>query len=216
MAERPWLDDMDPDLKEERSLLRRLGAQQPPVGSVERGWAALAAEIGVQGAGVAAGHAAQHAARGVKWALWGKAAAVVGFAGGVAFTSVQLLQGPPALVTPPVAAPPPSVDVAPVEQVPSPDKPRVPSAGSTLAEEGKLLGKARQLVQLGRTREALELLESSAQRYPRSVLSQEREVLTIEALAASGASAVAKQRARRFLDRYPASPYVERLQRFAE
>lgn len=230
MAERPWLDSADPTLREERALLRRLGAEQPPVGSVERGWAALAAEIGVQGAGLAAGHAvAQHTATGVKWALWGKAAAVVGLAGGVAFTGAQLLQNEPAVVAPPVAhaphapaaAPspvvtPPAADTAPAESTPNLDKPRAPSAGSTLAEEGKLLGKARQLVQAGRTREALALLESSAQRYPRSVLSQEREVLTIEALAASGATSVAKQRARRFLDRYPASPYVDRLQRFVE
>lgn len=231
MADRPWLDSADPTLREERALLRRLGAEQPPVGSVERGWAALAAEIGVEGAGIAAGHAAlKHSAAGVKWALWGKAAAVVGLAGGVAFTGTQLLQSEPAVVAPPVAhaprapaaapspvvAPPVVPEAAPAEPAASLDKPRAPAAGSTLAEEGKLLGKARQLVQAGRTHEALELLQSSAQRYPRSVLSQEREVLTIEALAASGAASVAKQRARRFLERYPASPYVDRLQRFAE
>ena len=94
--------------------------------------------------------------------------------------------------------------------------PRQAAASSTLAEEGKLLAKARQLMQSGQVSPALELLQSSAQRYPKSVLSQEREVLTIEALAASGAAPAARQRAQRFLERYPASPYLARLQRFVE
>jgi len=38
----------------------------------------------------------------------------------------------------------------------------------------------------------------------------------IEALGATGSTAAAKQRAQRFLKRYPGSPYAGRLQRFVE
>jgi hypothetical protein len=48
------------------------------------------------------------------------------------------------------------------------------------------------------------------------VLYQEREVLTIEALGATGAFGAAKARAERFLKRYPKSPHAGRLQRFVE
>jgi hypothetical protein len=228
------LDDADPELKLERTLLRRLNAQQPPVGSVERGWAALAGEIGALGPGSAATHAtAQHTLATSKWVAFAKLGAAVGVAGGVVWGSVQLLSGeaaPPAPALAPAprahgspAASPPAPaplanESAPLESAPrSEQQPsRAALPGSTLAEEGKLLAKARQLAQSGHAREALELLQASAQRFPRSVLSQEREVLTIEALAASGNLPSAKQRAQRFLQRYPTSPYLERLQRFTE
>ena len=56
----------------------------------------------------------------------------------------------------------------------------------------------------------------SESRYPRSVLYQEREVLTIEALGATGASGAARQRAERFLKRHPNSPHAARLKWFVE
>ena len=59
-------------------------------------------------------------------------------------------------------------------------------------------------------------MRASEARYPRSVLYQEREVLTIEALGATGASSAARQRAERFLKRYPNSPHAARLKWFVE
>jgi outer membrane protein assembly factor BamD (BamD/ComL family) len=109
-----------------------------------------------------------------------------------------------AQVTPPGAEAPPSEPARPT------------SSTTTLAEEGRLLAKAHQLVQAGQGQEALEVLRTSAARFPKSVLYQEREVLTIEALGATGAFGAAKARAERFLKRYPKSPHSGRLQRFVE
>jgi hypothetical protein len=48
------------------------------------------------------------------------------------------------------------------------------------------------------------------------VLSQEREVVTIEALGAVGGIGAARSRAERFLKRHPSSPHASRLKRFIE
>jgi hypothetical protein len=47
-------------------------------------------------------------------------------------------------------------------------------------------------------------------------LGQEREALTIEALAKSGQSALARRRAEAFLRVHPSSPYVADVRRIAE
>ncbi len=93
---------------------------------------------------------------------------------------------------------------------------RPASSVTTLAEEGRLLAKAHQLVQAGQGREALELLRLSQSRYPRSGLAQEREVLSIEALNTTGAADAARLRAQRFLKRHPSSPHAGRLERFVK
>jgi outer membrane protein assembly factor BamD (BamD/ComL family) len=84
-----------------------------------------------------------------------------------------------------------------------------------LAEEGRLLASAHRLVQAGQGSEALRVLGNLKQRYPRSVLSQEREVLTIEALAATGDLAAARALTQKFLARHPQSPHASRLERFS-
>ena len=246
MSDRPWLEDADPSLRVERSLLKKLNAQQPPVGSADHGWAALAAEIGAlealsaaSGANQAAHlHAAAHAAKGsASLIIAAKIAAGVAVAGGVLWGGSALLSSDTSSVSnrhlQPTSAPAatPSVDLQPSEQVTeqptvqdrAPSKapqaagtPRPASSATTLAEEGRLLAQAHQLVQSGNASQALEVLRLSATRYPRSVLYQEREVLTIEALGATGAAGAARQRAERFLKRYPSSPHADRLKRFVE
>jgi outer membrane protein assembly factor BamD (BamD/ComL family) len=79
-----------------------------------------------------------------------------------------------------------------------------------------MLASAHRLVQQGKGAEALGLLRTLAARYPRSVLSQEREVLTIEALGATGDTKQAQARAERFLQRHPSSPHAGRLERFVK
>ena len=106
------------------------------------------------------------------------------------------------------------MDVESLKPEPSPARPA--ASVTTLAEEGRLLAKAHQLVQAGQAGEALKVLRSLDARYPRSVLAQEREVLTIEALGATGAAAAARSRAERFLARYPNSPHAARLGRFVK
>jgi len=241
MSERPWLEDGDPALRVERALLKRLNAQAPPTGSVEQGWAALAAELpGLHGGAlpdaspVHAAHAAAHATGGTGLALAAKLAAGVVLAGGMLWGGSVLLKpestspGPHHELNVPAEMPaaareqaPEAVsETAPDQTGAKPEPKGAPvrpvSSATTLVEEGRLLAQAHQLVQAGRSQEALEVLGLSQARYPRSVLYQEREVLTIEALDATGASGAAKQRATRFLKRYPSSPHAGRLQRFAE
>lgn len=240
MSDRPWLEDGDPSLRAERSLLKRLNAQQPPAGSVDHGWAALAADIAglqVPGSGPSLteqAHAAAHGATGGAGMLALKIAAGVAVAGGALWGGNAWLRADDANVRPrpavhvptpeaSVGMPPSEPDVvAEVEEAEQPEVklPQVaearPSSATTLAEEGRLLAKAHKLVQSGQPQQALEVLRQSASRYPRSVLYQEREVLTIEALGATGALAAAEQRAQRFLERYPKSPHAGRLKRFVE
>jgi hypothetical protein len=118
----------------------------------------------------------------------------------------------------PLALPvvPSAADESAAKPAPPLTTPRPVPSTTSLVEEGRLLAKARQLVQSGQGPRALEVLRVSESRYPRAVLAQEREVVTIEALALAGNAASAKQRAQRFLKRYPSSPHAGRLQRFVE
>lgn len=242
MSDRPWLAENAPGLRVERELLRELGAQEPPPGSVDRGWAALVAELPLTKAaatvGVAAGTAAtaSHASGQIlSWGLAAKVAVGVVVAGGALWGASALSGGESAsnpAVRPSVVAPPPEPRVAPapVELVapsvppaeaeapksPEPSQARRAASVTTLAEEGRLLAKAHQLVQAGQAGEALKVLRSLDARFPRSVLAQEREVLTIEALGATGADAAARSKAQRFLARYPNSPHAARLGRFVK
>lgn len=230
MSDRPWLDSADPALRSERALLKRLNGQEPPPGSVEQGWAALAAQIAVPPPVLDPSPVLAPAAKSAGVSLAAKVVAGVALTGGLAFMGAQLLApaAPPAeisrQVTPPLAPAPrleasaeaqaPVVVEPPAVKAQLPASPRPSSSATTLAEEGRLLAKAHQLVQSGRGQQALQVLRDLESRYPRSVLYQEREVLTIEALGSTGASSAAKQRAQRFLKRYPGSPHAGRLERF--
>jgi len=90
------------------------------------------------------------------------------------------------------------------------------STASTLAEESRLLARARKLIQSGSAGQALEVLAESRSRFPRSILHQEREVLTIEALAKSGSTGAAKARADKFLERYPKSAHADKVRAFTQ
>jgi hypothetical protein len=244
MSDRPWLEDADPSLRVERALLKRLNAQEPPSGSIDQGWTALASEIaGLQALGATTGasstevaQVATHGAKGVAGlGLAAKIATGVALAGGTLWTGSALLKTDAARS---VAEPQRSHVPAPVERnadaptgvpqhSPEPAPPlvkseqsaavaRAASPATTLAEEGRLLAKAHQLVQAGQSQQALEILRSSESRYPGSVLYQEREVLIIEALGATGSSSAARVRAERFLKRYPKSPHAGRVERFVK
>jgi len=239
MSDRPWLEDGDPSLRVERALLKRLNAQQPPVGSTEQGWAALSAAIsglppvGSGPAPLDPTQAIPHAVKGASLAITAKIAVGVALTGGMLWTGRALLKPhdtssssiQPQQSALPAEAPPDPQTGEP-EAVPEKtadpraarmQQPAAPaSSATTLAEEGRLLAKAHQLIQSGQGQQALEILRMSESRYPRSVLSQEREVLTIEALGATGASSAARARAERFLKRHPNSPHAARLKWFVE
>lgn len=85
---------------------------------------------------------------------------------------------------------------------------------SRLREESALLGEARGALRGGDAAHALALLDAARTRFPDGILGQEREALTIEALARSGQAAAASARARAFLVAYPSSAHAERIQTF--
>jgi hypothetical protein len=126
----------------------------------------------------------------------------------------------PSLVAAPKAPPPPTIDVA-RETEPEPASPATSAAvprphltpASQLREESALVLAARAALRSGDAARCLSLLESARQRFPRPALGQEREALTIQALARSGQTQAAQRRAASFVRLYPESPYVADLRR---
>ena len=99
MSDRPWLEDADPSLRVERALLKRLNAQEPPVGSIDQGWTALASEIaglqalGSQGASpTEVAHVAAHGVKGAGLALSAKIVVGAALAGGALWGGSALLK----------------------------------------------------------------------------------------------------------------------------
>lgn len=132
----------------------------------------------------------------------------------------------PALLAPRVdtsAAPTPAPlaspgGVAPRREAPSPtapeEGPRPPPLGA-LAPQIALLDRARNELRSGNTAGALALVAEYHRSYPSGALSQEAEVLGIDALERQGQRDEAKRRARRFLDANPTSAHADRLRRLA-
>jgi hypothetical protein len=86
---------------------------------------------------------------------------------------------------------------------------------SPLHAESASLLRARQMLRSGECSAALTQLNDAATRFPHGALSQEREVLSIEALACSGRATAASLRATTFLRDYPTSPHASAARRFA-
>jgi hypothetical protein len=92
--------------------------------------------------------------------------------------------------------------------------PRAPSperAGDG-REETRMVAAARDALRLGDPASGLVWLERAEREFPNGVLVQEREALTIEALARSGRRAEAEKRAASFLRDYPKSPHAARVE----
>jgi hypothetical protein len=90
-----------------------------------------------------------------------------------------------------------------------------PRQRNQLALESRMLTDARAQLRSGDPRGAMATLDKLQSRSPRGILAQEREVLTIQVLAALGDTAGAGRRAKAFLDTYPNSPHAPQLRRFA-
>ena len=122
--------------------------------------------------------------------------------------------------------PSPAREAAPCENEPCrstsdvrealPRKGPAPPAVDRLAEESALLTEARARLRSGDVAGARAALDRLEQRFPRGVLGQEREVLSIELLSASGNAAAARRKARAFVAAHPKSPHSQRLSRFLE
>jgi hypothetical protein len=87
---------------------------------------------------------------------------------------------------------------------------------TNLGEELAQLGRVEAALQAKRPADALARLAEYRERFPRPQLGLEAEVLTIQALAESGARSSARTRATRFLERHPTSPLGARVKRYTE
>lgn len=94
---------------------------------------------------------------------------------------------------------------------------RAPSSeASSLREELSHIARVETALQEKSPTRALSLLAEYRRRFPRPRLGLEAEVLTIQALSESGSAAAARQRAARFLEKYPSSPLGARAKRYIE
>ncbi|MEZ4376011.1 MAG: hypothetical protein R3B07_34715 [Polyangiaceae bacterium] len=165
---------------------------------------------------------------------WLGGAVIVGLLGGGAYLGLQSKPAPaepvnapaivatqtePLVTAQPVEAPPaPSATVeAPrpraAAAVPSPATPKVeaPSAKAQLLEESRLLSAARAALSTD-PKKALALTEQHRAKFPQGTLTQEREVIAIQALGKLGKKKDAEQRADRFGKDYPDSAHKDRVQ----
>ncbi len=115
----------------------------------------------------------------------------------------------PPVVTLPVVTPPApaSIGVAAPASTVGAAGTAVPSAtnASTLAEERALLEMGRSALARGQSADAVAAARKHERTFPRGKLTEEREVLMVQALAASGARDEARVRAARFSQSYPNS-----------
>jgi outer membrane protein assembly factor BamD (BamD/ComL family) len=98
----------------------------------------------------------------------------------------------------------------------------IPSAGiasprvSRLDAEASLLAKVRSQLHSGDPHGALATLNQLQTAFPNGQLTQERDVLTVEVLAANGNTAAAKRKANAFIAAHRSSPHSAKLERFVE
>jgi hypothetical protein len=140
----------------------------------------------------------------------------------VAPAPVVALRAAPAAALPPHDDPPaaePSCEGAACSSAPAAQSTlrRVPletERTTQLGRESALLVRARSELRAGDTAAASASLAELEKQFPRGALTQEREVLGIEVLAARGDLTRAGQRARAFIRSHPTSPHSAKLQRF--
>lgn len=90
------------------------------------------------------------------------------------------------------------------------------SSGALLTGELGALDAARGALAKGEARRALALLDAYQKSYPRGRLALEAEVLRIDALARSGETQAAKQRAAAFVRRHPSSVLSTRVRGYLD
>ncbi|HMA94142.1 MAG TPA: hypothetical protein VKP30_15735, partial [Polyangiaceae bacterium] len=134
-------------------------------------------------------------------------------AGSTAVTSVAAtLPTPEVAITPPASATEPvqvAALAAPVAKNAPESKVRT-TATKPLPSEAALIEQARSAL-LGSPARALALTETHARLYPKGILTQEREVIAIEALARLGKARAAEQRGSNFRSQQPHSIHELRL-----
>jgi hypothetical protein len=91
-----------------------------------------------------------------------------------------------------------------------------PARTTAAASESQRVAQARTLLRGGHASAALTVLQNLERDEPNGLLGQEREALSIQALAALGRRDAARTRASVFAQRYPASPHINAVRRAAE
>ena len=189
----------------------------PDVGATQRISARLSRSIGaVASGGVSLPARAVPWARPLQLALSFVLGGVVGAGlyGALRAPTVErvYVERPPAAVHSPIAsaepepvpvAPPPAISGKPTALATAPSA--VADRNASLAEQQALLDVARGAFAGGNYAQTLQTLASHAARFPKSVLSEEREALQIKALAASNRLPQARALAARFQTRHPQS-----------
>jgi hypothetical protein len=94
-------------------------------------------------------------------------------------------------------------------------EPPAPPRVSQLEAETRALRRARDELRTGKLTDAFATLEASQRQFSAPELYQEREALMIELLYRSGQVTAAERRASAFLSRFPESPHVQQIRRFA-
>jgi hypothetical protein len=89
-----------------------------------------------------------------------------------------------------------------------PPEPAPERAASRLREESAAVLAIRETLLTGNTAEALRMLERARAEFPSGALTQEREALTVRALAESHQNEAAQKRGEAFLRAFPRSPYA--------
>lgn len=103
---------------------------------------------------------------------------------------------------------------AAVERPAAPAPQRPQSEPDELRAESGLVLRAHQALRAGACQSALEGLAEARARFPNGALAEERDALTVRALACAGRTAEAAERAGAFVQDHPTSPYVAIVGRF--
>jgi len=166
--------------------------------------------------------AAKAASKLAKWKL-GMLLTMAAIAGGGVGAAMHAKWGAPKIVTvehvvpaetvtvtvtapPPAALPEPTASASPLRAAAAAKASASPANArekdASLARERTLLDMARTALSRGDANAALASLETHAREFPQSQLSEEREVLAIQALASAGRMPEARQRAAAFRKRF--------------
>lgn len=120
----------------------------------------------------------------------------------------RVVAPPPAPEAPPVADTPESLPLEPAPQKVAPPASHAPKADELMAEAA-LLHQAQAAWRAGQSAEALELASEHAQRFPRSQLANERDVLRVLSLCKLGQKSAAKRVGARLLKSAKGSPWYQ-------
>lgn len=104
----------------------------------------------------------------------------------------------------------PEADRRPTPAEPAPTEP-APAPGSTLAEENRLLARARAALIDAKPEQALARLDEHARRFPDGVLSEERQALRAVALCEAGRDTDGDAAANAFLRDHPHAALAQRV-----